>query len=257
MFGELLGSLAKRRKTGDGGAAVEERAVFSASEAALASALRREEAAEKAYEEALSVCEQRKAELGRLTEKANNLRLPVLPLEIWALITDHFDDFNIGICLFAMALTCRAFRNAQVGLLSLPGDRGRLKSQPGVLADAAAAGNLDYVTWLVSEARCPQTTNHSHEPCQAAAREGHLDVIRWLRGRHAPWGKMTSYLAARGGHLEVLKWLREQDPPCPWNPKACRLGATRNKSPHVVAWIDEVEPSVLEPSPRRPVFLPF
>ena len=74
MFGELLGSLAKRRKTGDGGAAVEERAVFSASEAALASALRREEAAEKAYEEALSVCEQRKAELGRLTEKANNLR---------------------------------------------------------------------------------------------------------------------------------------------------------------------------------------
>ena len=53
-------------------------------------------------------------------------------------------------------------------------------------------------------------------PLSAVASRGFLRVIHILR---------TSEAAARNGHLEVLRWLRSQDPPCPWDVDTCTAAA--------------------------------
>jgi hypothetical protein len=65
--------------------------------------------------------------------------------------------------------------------------------------------------------------------CSGAARNGQLDVLRWLRAQDppCPWDEMACAFAAQNGHLNVLKWLRSQDPPCPWNQIACTYAAEK------------------------------
>ncbi|WZN62967.1 hypothetical protein HKI87_06g45120 [Chloropicon roscoffensis] len=63
--------------------------------------------------------------------------------------------------------------------------------------------------------------------CEGAAREGHLNALKFLRGLDppCPWSASTCTRAAEGGHLDVLKWLRAQNPPCPWSSSACARAA--------------------------------
>ena len=77
--------------------------------------------------------------------------------------------------------------------------------------------------------------------CEGAAREGHLNALKFLRGLDppCPWSASTCSLAARIGQLEALKWLRAQNPPCPWSRSACRLEAWKHQ--HVIDWIDQQE----------------
>lgn len=57
-----------------------------------------------------------------------------------------------------------------------------------------------------------------------AAREGRLEVLKWLKAMGAPmvW---ACYGATQGGHLDVLQWLRSVG--CPWDLRVSRLAATR------------------------------
>ena len=41
------------------------------------------------------------------------------------------------------------------------------------------------------------------------ARNGHINVLKWLVERGCCLDKWTIIGAARGGHIEVLEWLRE------------------------------------------------
>ncbi|MDB9925065.1 ankyrin repeat domain-containing protein [bacterium] len=62
--------------------------------------------------------------------------------------------------------------------------------------------------------------------CRFAARNGHLEVLKWLRASGCPWSngsKGTCAAAARGGHLEILQWARENG--CPWDEKTCEEAA--------------------------------
>merc|ERR1719305_797520 len=63
--------------------------------------------------------------------------------------------------------------------------------------------------------------------CYGAARGGHLEALKYLRGLDppCPWDEETCAQAAEGGHLEVLKYLRAQDPPCPWDWRTCSEAA--------------------------------
>ena len=84
--------------------------------------------------------------------------------------------------------------------------------------------------------------------CEGAAREGHLNALKFLRGLDppCPWDDMTCKLAAEGGHLEVLKWLRAQNPPCPWRRHECRTEAEWSDHTHIVQWIDQQEDEIME-----------
>ena len=79
--------------------------------------------------------------------------------------------------------------------------------------------------------------------CEGAAREGHLNALKFLRGLDppCPWDWRTSEDAAKGGHLDVLKWARSQDPPCTWIRVECISEAMRHGHLHIVTWIDQQE----------------
>ena len=47
-----------------------------------------------------------------------------------------------------------------------------------------------------------------------AAREGHLEILKWAREHGCEWDSFTCANAALGGHLETLKWARENG--CEW-----------------------------------------
>ena len=49
--------------------------------------------------------------------------------------------------------------------------------------------------------------------CEIAAKNGHLEVLKYARENGCPWDEWTCSFAARNGHLEVLKWARENG--CP------------------------------------------
>ena len=50
--------------------------------------------------------------------------------------------------------------------------------------------------------------------CKNAAKNGHLEVLKWARENGCPWDWRTCTYAALNGHLEVLKWARENG--CLW-----------------------------------------
>ena len=59
----------------------------------------------------------------------------------------------------------------------------------------------------------------NEETCAAAAAQGRLDVIKFLRHQKppCPWSSETCTAAAYRGKLDVLLWLFGQTPPCPFN----------------------------------------
>ena len=52
------------------------------------------------------------------------------------------------------------------------------------------------------------------ETCRIAARSGHLQCLRYAHKNGCPWDKATCHGAARGGHLECLQYAHENG--CPW-----------------------------------------
>ena len=76
--------------------------------------------------------------------------------------------------------------------------------------------------------------------CANAARNGHLEVIQWLRAKGCPWDKTTCNNAALGGHLEMLKWARANC--CPWDAEKCASLAAENGRKKLKAWIVNASP---------------
>lgn len=83
---------------------------------------------------------------------------------------------------------------------------------------AAKEGHLEMLKWAREEG-CPWDQN----TCRCAAERGHLEVLRWAKEQGCPWDKSTCKFAARGGHLALLKWAREQG--CPWDERTCSSAA--------------------------------
>lgn len=83
---------------------------------------------------------------------------------------------------------------------------------------ACRHGHLDVLDWLFSSG-CPwKEKNENDDPlsggkaCSAAAKGGHLHVLRFLRSSrqmNAKWTTNTPRCAAERGHLEVLRWAIE------------------------------------------------
>ena len=91
-------------------------------------------------------------------------------------------------------------------------------------AGAARGGHLEALKFLRGlDPPCPW----DEWTCAAAAKGGHLEVLKYLRAQDppCPWSTSTCTYAAEGGHLEVLKWARSQDPPCPWSYGTCLMAA--------------------------------
>ena len=69
-----------------------------------------------------------------------------------------------------------------------------------------------------------------------AAKGGHLEVLKWAREYHCPWGWATPAYAATSGHLAVLQRARERG--CPWDVHTC-IHAAENGQLEVLQWVRE------------------
>jgi hypothetical protein len=86
--------------------------------------------------------------------------------------------------------------------------------------------------WL-HNSRCPWDS----ATCDAAARGGHLEMLKRLHRSGCPWSVRTCICIAVGGHLRVLKWAREHH--CPWNEDTIRGHAVQGGNMEMLRWLDE------------------
>ena len=97
---------------------------------------------------------------------------------------------------------------------------------------AAQCGHLGVLKWAKACRARPE--NHGswnglaigHRVCEAAAKYGRLDVLKWLRVQGCPFNRDTlGYSegtceeAADGGHLKVMQWARAHG--CEWDYEWC------------------------------------
>jgi hypothetical protein len=80
---------------------------------------------------------------------------------------------------------------------------------------AASVGCVGVLEELIDNRQCELTAR----ACTAAAQEGHLGALTWLKSRGCPWSSATCSYAARGGHLEVLQYAHKHG--CPWDSDTC------------------------------------
>ena len=56
-------------------------------------------------------------------------------------------------------------------------------------------------------------------PCLNAARNGHLECLKYAHENECPWDEETCSSAALKDHLECLKYAHENG--CPWDEETC------------------------------------
>jgi hypothetical protein len=192
-----------------------------------------------------------------------------LPLLLWAI--DHgYDavpDAGAGVCALAAEggdlAALRALRRRGFGWdhrvcerAILGGHRellgwARAAGAPyfpvaAVAAALAARGDLALLAWLDAAGLLPAEEAGGPDEgrvCAAAAKSGHLDVLRWCRGRTPPyaWGADTVRHAAEQGHLELARWAAAHG--CPFaaaaDTKSCARAARRGDAA-ALAYIREL-----------------
>ena len=108
--------------------------------------------------------------------------------------------------------------------------------------EAAREGHLEALKFLRG-LDPPCRWKECWKTCEGAAKGGHLEVLKWARSEDPPclWDGGTCMKAAEGGHLEVLKWVRDQDPPCPWDKMTCSEAAYGGHL-EVLKWLRDQDP---------------
>ena len=69
--------------------------------------------------------------------------------------------------------------------------------------------------------------------CCNAAYHKYLKILKWARKNNYPWDETTCQYAIGNGHLEILKWARENG--CYWNWETC-AHAARNGHLEMLKW---------------------
>ena len=78
------------------------------------------------------------------------------------------------------------------------------------IIEAAEQGNLEMVKYCVAN-EYPINRNINRNACAFAAKNGHLEVLKYFREEaKAPWDDLTADWAAKMGHLHVLEYLVER-----------------------------------------------
>ena len=196
-------------------------------------------------------------------EVKNEKRFRRLPPELWHKILDenlHQND------LFALAMTCRFFREKQKDL----GWKVETDLNAHRLLNLQKSGKmpshtLGWFRWVCDTlnvmpgfkwgSKRVKGAVYEGDLLNYAAMQGSVEVLKWLveekgfelndkTGWYAGLGgsvEILKYLrgrgyefdgrlcngAAQGGHLEALKFLRGLNPPCPWSEWTCTGAAQR------------------------------
>lgn len=76
---------------------------------------------------------------------------------------------------------------------------------------SAEHGHIDIVKFLRETIGC----KWNEKICEAAALNGHIEVVKYCRLNGCPWDARTSANAQVGGHIELYEWCLRMA--CPWD----------------------------------------
>jgi hypothetical protein len=100
----------------------------------------------------------------------------------------------------------------------------------GVSNAAAENGHLHVLKWLRKTYR-----DHFYTvTCAVAAGNGHLHILKWLRKHGCPWDAEVHEGAAKNGHLHVIQWALANG--CPWGGFTMGVNAGHGGHLHVLQW---------------------
>lgn len=98
---------------------------------------------------------------------------------------------------------------------------------------AAEYGRLEMIKWRINPNMLPLPYVFMFTE---AARNGHLNILIWLRENNYRWADGTFWNAVFSENLELLKWLKENG--CPWNEETLfRAVSTENIG--IITWLIE------------------
>ena len=124
-----------------------------------------------------------------------------LPVDVLRILATKLAEQNAALPL---RFVCKKLRDLNV-----------VKNATTKIKDATAyALNLHspaLAVWLHNSLQYPPTARS----CEAAAEDGNLPHLMWLRAQDCPWDENTCAAAAKGGHLALLQWARANG--CPWD----------------------------------------
>ncbi|KAJ1617135.1 hypothetical protein T492DRAFT_894216, partial [Pavlovales sp. CCMP2436] len=136
-----------------------------------------------------------------------------------------------GFVLYLPIMLCFAASVGCVDVLEELVDNRQCALTAGACTAAAGEGQLGALGWLRSRGWHLETLRYAHEhgcpwdtlTCYYAALGGHLEVLRYAHEHSCPWKSDTTMVAGARGHLEVLRYAHEHG--CPWNWRTCCFAA--------------------------------
>lgn len=105
------------------------------------------------------------------------------------------------------------------------------KFPPVTISRAARNGHMDTVKFLIEEG-----TDLESSACCFAALGGHLEILKYLRSLNCPWDSRVCWMATLKGSLATLKWARDNG--CPWDDWVTFLSFT-GKRPEIFQYAVE------------------
>ena len=136
--------------------------------------------------------------------------------ELWRVVTDHPDIFDTHVVSKLNCNEVKFFYDVNRE------SRAAIKRSGVRLADAFKIGDFDTtstLSWALE--KCSENTKVRF--CARMARNGRLDMLRFLCDEGCPWDRRTCFEAAYYGHLECLKYAHENG--CPWDENTCSCAA--------------------------------
>ncbi len=141
------------------------------------------------------------------------------------LIPEHYINKNNK-----MLIPCLAYYN-NIELLELAISKGC--STHDIVMYAALGGHISVLEW------CAKNNYSLYIATHYAIQGGHLHILKWLQSNNIKFNVIDNSLcncAADNGHLEILKFLRGIG--CPWN-DTTYLYALDNGNKELVKWMEE------------------
>ena len=209
-------------------------------------------------------------------EAKNEKLLGRLPAELWHKIVDENVQQND---LFALAMTCRFFREKQKVLgKKVETDLYTRRFLGLWKSGKVASHSLGWFRWVCDTFEIlpdfkdrfgVKGAMYEGVLLNYAAFQGSVEILRWLMeekgwgtnpetdwwagmsgsievlehlsGKGYEFGEHACTGAAWGGHLEALKCLRGLDPPCPWDGRTCEMAAEEGHL-DVLKWLRSQDP---------------
>lgn len=128
----------------------------------------------------------------------------------------------------AMVATPQRLAWAQAAFMGLRGTSPYEASPRRLCILAAGQGAVDTLRFLATTFPMDDEDVWDVDACGAAALEGHLEALRWLRAHGCPWDGSTCRNAAWAGHVDVLRWAIANE--CPHD-VALLLAVAHDKGP--------------------------